>query len=70
MPKSVCVCGGGGGGTDTLDLSTFGKEPIRNELYLDIIWLFTNSHLCNFIEIVHMVYEKCQIIICQCYINI
>ena len=45
MPKSGG--GGGGGGTQTRDLSTFGKE-----LYLDI-WLFTNSHLCQFIEIVH-----------------
>ena len=25
-----------------------------NELYLDI-WLFTNSHLCQFIEIVHKI---------------
>ena len=54
----MCVCGGGGGGggegggTQTRNLCTFGKEPIKNELYLDI-WLFTNSHLCQFIEIVH-----------------
>ena len=25
-----------------------------NKLYLDI-WLFTNSHLCQFIEIVHKI---------------
>ena len=31
-----------------------GKEPYINELYLDI-WLFTNSHLCQFIEIVHKI---------------
>ena len=51
MPKSG---GGGGGGTQTRNLCTFGKEPNINELYLDI-WLFTNSHLCQFIEIVHKV---------------
>ena len=28
MPKSVCVWGGRGGGTQTRDISTFGKEPI------------------------------------------
>ena len=28
VPKSVCVCVGGGGGTQTRDLSTFGKELI------------------------------------------
>ena len=47
MPKS-------GGGTETRDLCTFGKETNINELYLDI-WLFTNSHLCQFIEIVHKI---------------
>ena len=57
----VCMCmqwrrkvpksggGGGGGGTQARNLCTFGKE-----LYLDI-WLFTNSHLCHFIEIVHKI---------------
>ena len=46
--------GGGGGGTQTRNLCTFGKEPNINELYLDI-WLFTNSYLCQFIEIVHKI---------------
>ena len=27
-----------------------------NELYLDV-WLFTNSHLCQFIEIIHKIYK-------------
>ena len=45
MCVCVCVCGGGGGATQTRNL---------NELYLDI-WLFTNSHLCQFIEIVHKI---------------
>ena len=36
---------GGGGGTQTRNLWTFGKD----------IWLFTNSHLCQFIEIVHKI---------------
>ena len=51
MPKSVCVCvcGGGGGGTQARNLRTN-----INELYLDI-WLFTNSHLCQFVEIVHKI---------------
>ena len=64
-----CVCGGGGGGgTQTRNLCTFGKE-----LYLDI-WLFNNSHLCQFIEIVQNIInwymKNCQIIVCQCYTNI
>ena len=46
MPKSV------GEGTQTRNLCTFGTNI--NELYLDI-WLFTNSHLCQFIEIVHKI---------------
>ena len=51
VPKS----GGGGGGTQTRDLCTFGKKkPNINELYLDI-WQFTNSHLCQFIVIVHKI---------------
>ena len=37
----MCVLGGGG--TETRNLCTFGKE------------LFTNSHLCQFIEIVHKI---------------
>ena len=43
-----------GGDTQTRNLCTFGKEPNINELYLDI-WLFTNSHLCQFIEVVHKI---------------
>ena len=46
----MCVWGGGGGGhTDIIYVPS-----IKNELYLDI-WLFTNSHLCQFIEIVHKI---------------
>ena len=46
----VCVGGGGGGGgTQTCNICTN-----INELYVDI-WLFTNSHLCQFIEIVHKI---------------
>ena len=47
----VCVCGGGGGGHTYMYLRS---RTIKNELYLDI-WLFTNSHLCQFIEIVHKI---------------
>ena len=55
----MCVCGGGGGGeggggTHTRNLCTFGKKNNINELYLDV-WLFNNSHLCQFIEIVHKI---------------
>ena len=41
----MCVCGGGGGG---------GAHRHVIYGYLDI-WLFTNSHLCQFIEIVHKI---------------
>ena len=46
MPKS-------GGHTDTWFMYLRKRTNI-NELYLDI-WLFTNSHLCQFIEIVHKI---------------
>ena len=47
VPKSVG--GGGGGGTQVRNLCTFG-------IYVPLdIWLFTNSHLCQFIEIVHKI---------------
>ena len=48
-----------GGDTQTGNLCTN-----INELYLDI-WLFTNSHPCQFIEIVHKIinwYFVCYII--------
>ena len=36
------------------NLCTFDTKPNINELHLDI-WLFTNIHLCQFIEIVHKI---------------
>ena len=50
VPKSVCVGGGGGGA----QRHVIYVPLVKNELYLDI-WLFTNSHLCQFIEIVHKI---------------
>ena len=52
VPKSVCVWGGGGGVIQTRNLCTLRTNI--NELYLDV-WLFNNSHLCQFIEIVHKI---------------
>ena len=47
MPKSV---GGGGGGAHRYVIYVPSVKNNINELYLNI-WLFTNSHLCQFIEI-------------------
>ena len=42
VPKSVCVCVGGG--------------AHRHVIYVHLDkWLFNNSHLCQFIEIVHKI---------------
>ena len=45
--------------TSTRVGTNFPGEVVRqrtniNELYL-VIWLFTNSHMCQFIEIVHKI---------------
>ena len=50
----VCVGGGGGGANRHVIYVPSVKNQYLNELYLDI-WLFTNSHLCQFIEIVHKI---------------
>ena len=54
----MCVCGRGGGGGAHKHV-IYVPSVIRtniNELYLDIIlWLFTNNHLCQFIEIVYKI---------------
>ena len=47
VPKS------GGGGTQIHTFIYLIRTNI-NELYLDI-WLFHNSHLCQFIEILHKI---------------
>ena len=48
----MCVCvGGGGGGAHRHVIYVPSVKNQYNELYLDI-WLFNNSHLCQFIEIV------------------
>ena len=52
VPKSVCVSVGGGGGAYRYVI--YVPSTNINDLYLDI-WLFTNSHLCQFIEIVHKI---------------
>ena len=55
VPKSVCVCvWGGGGGAHKYVIYVPSERTNINELYLDI-WLFNNSHLCQFIEIVHKI---------------
>ena len=51
----MCVWGGGGRRAHRHVIYVPSvKNPNINELYLDI-WLFTNSHLCQFIEIVHKI---------------
>ena len=44
------MCVGGGGA----HRHVIYVPSVKNELYLDI-WLFTNSHMCQFIEIVHKI---------------
>ena len=50
VPKSVCVCVGGGGAHKHVIYVPSVKNQYK-PVYLDI-WLFNNSHLCQFIEIV------------------
>ena len=45
---------GGGGGAHIHVIYVPSVKKHYNELYLDV-WLFTNSHLCQFIEIVHKI---------------
>ena len=63
----MCVCGaGGGGGGGGAHIHVIYVPSVKNqykEPYLDI-WLFLTA-ICN-----KLVCEKCQIIFCQCYINI
>ena len=47
----MCV---GGGGAHKYVIYVPSERTNINELYLDI-WLFNNSHLCQFIEIVHKI---------------
>ena len=46
--------GGGGGAHRHVIYVPSVKRTNINELYLDV-WLFNNSHLCQFIEIVHKI---------------
>ena len=50
----MCVCGGGGGGAHRHVIYVPSVKNQYKELCLNI-WLFTNSHLCHFIEIVHKI---------------
>ena len=56
----MCVCLGGGGGGLGAHRHVIYVPSVKNQYkrvvfgYLDI-WLFTNSHLCQFIEIVHKI---------------
>ena len=51
MPKSVCG-GGGGAHRHVIYVPSVKNQYKRVVMH---IWLFNNSHLCQFIEIVHKI---------------
>ena len=51
----MCVCGGGGGGGAHRHVIYVPSVKNQYKRVVFDIWLFNNSHLCQFNEIVHKI---------------